>query len=462
MTFYRRAVGFDIRVDTRRRDEVLVGAEGHGAAPLARTRLREWMALDHFVENPLPAHVLSQLDARDLIYHSEDPAPHLTTGAPLKERTGNVALRGNVKVVPLIGEDLQPLPFMPRRGSLPTALTGLRFYSLEMETHAYSVTISGEIAALRALLPQLTGMSTWEALAEAHALLEWLDDCALLTSTPPPRHNEGDLTWLGHAAVLAHLGDASVLVDPMFAPTPEPRRGVAMPDWRTLPPLDAIAITHADHDHLHPSSLLLLPPQTPVFFPAAALQPYQVDAEALLALLGFTDVTRVQPWQTITLRDTQLTATPFTGENWGLALAQTTYVVAGPRGAIYLAADSRLDATALERIAAEHVIDFAFLGVTGSAEPLAASARYGYGHFYKAFLDRAQRNAWTIHTAGPEESARAAALLKAKRVFGYAAGGGTFTKLAFSDRGTHAQLATRLAGIAVDLPLGVSVRLNGL
>lgn len=472
--FYRRAVGFEIRIDTRRDDDVLVAAENRAFAALTRERLRNWMALDHFCEEPLPAHALELLESRDLVYYTDHAAPQTTTGAPLARRSGPVALRGNIKVTPLISDAtgvLRPLPFMPRRGSLTGAvLAGLQFHSLEMDTHAYAVTFTGDIAGLRALLPRLTGSETWASLSEHEALLTWLDDCALLTEIVPNKMSSardgtlGRVTWLGHASVLALLGTSAVLIDPIFAPTPEPRRGVAMPDWRTLPELSAIAITHGDHDHLHPSSLLFLSPETTVVIPdTPEPQSYQVDAEALLALLGFTTLVRMRPWATFALLEVTLTATPFCGEDWGLALAQTTYVVSGPNGTIYCAADSRADVAALERIAQTYSVDLAFLGVTGCAEPLGASARYGYGAFYREFVDAKRRNEWVEHTAGPDESARAAVTLKAKAAFGYAAGGGAFTKLSFSDRGTHAQLAAALAGTAVaarELSLGVPVGLG--
>ena len=276
----------------------------------------------------------------------------------------------------------------------------------------------------------------------------------------------GQVCWLGHAAVWAQLGAASVLFDPMFFPEPEPARSWRphTPDWRTIS-ADAIAITHGDHDHLNPGSLLLLNPRLPVFLPQSPPpKPYQVDMEAILTCLGFDQLVPLAPWQEHSFFDLRLTAAPFRGENWGLSLAQCTYLLSGPRGTLYLSADSRHDPQVTARLRQAPPIDLALLGVCGCAEPLIASAQYGCD-FYRSALDPAKRNQWTEHSADPLEAAELAQALGAHNAFGYAAGGGAFYQLGFSDNGEASVFAQALSGStvqAVDLPLGHPVALSAL
>jgi L-ascorbate metabolism protein UlaG (beta-lactamase superfamily) len=236
-----------------------------------------------------------------------------------------------------------------------------------------------------------------------------------------------------------------------------------LPDPRALPAPAAVAITHADHDHCHPGSLLRLPPAVPIIVPAVAqTQPFQVDLEALLALLGFTDVRALAPWQAATFADVTLTAAPFVGEDWGLPLQQATYVVSGPAGAAYLAADSLGVPETAQALRQKFALDVALLGVSGCAENARCVPQLGYGHFYAGEIPEARRNQWLEHTATPAAAAQTARLLGARQVFGYAAGGGPFIELAFSDRGSHDELTALLVApgdpTPVALPLGVPWR----
>ncbi len=470
MRHYRRAVGFSLQIDPRR-DDVLITPLHRPVMNLSKARLKEWMALNHFSPTTLPAHILTLLQDNDLVYYADHAARRTTTGAPLAKRRGAIALRGNVKVTPMLrrGDDLSPFDFMPRRHTLDNAsIVGAQFRSLEFERAAYTVTLAADAdfgQRLRALLPRLNGRQTWQALSADEDILDWLDCAALLTDDAPPAMPLGDVCWLGHAAVLACLGAANIVIDPIFFTTPEPRRPwqPITPDWRTLPALDAIAITHGDNDHLHASALVLLDPKTPIVIAKApAAHDYQVDIEAMLGLLGFGEIISLDTWEKYTLKDTEVQATPFDGEDWGLVLQKSTFVVRGPKGAVYLGADSRANQAALERIGAQNEIALAFLGVSGCAEPFGAHSQFGYGDFYRAALDKSRRNEWWEHCAGPDEAAQAARWLGAKAAFGYAAGGGPFIGLAHSDSGDHAAFAALLDKSikAVALPLGEAVSLR--
>ena len=80
---------------------------------------------------------------------------------------------------------------------------------------------------------------------------------------------------------------------------------------------------------------------------------------------------------------------------------------------------------------------------------------HGYGNFYAPFIPRARHNQWVQHCASAQDAARAAQVLGARHVFGYAAGGAPYIRVAYSDRGTHEELVQLLpAGRALHLKVG--------
>lgn len=475
--WFRRAVGFTIKARIGEPERCVIKRKRHGGereSTLDRALLRRWMAMDQFREWPAEPEVLRALEANDLVYYARSAGGRATSGAPLltgPEANARIALRDGVGLTLAIGDgdEIVPWVFMPRRGALADKrLHGVRLSSLERGAEAYSLDLYGtdaEVRALRELLPLLDGTRTWRELQTtpvAGAILEWLDDSGLLDDAPPaplemPRDS---LAWLGHACVLVQLGATRLLVDPLCIRRhlpPKPYQETPF-DWRRLPRPDALLITHADNDHLNPSTLLRLPRELPVFIAApVAPKPYQVDAAEVLRFLGFTRITELQPWQRVNVGDAAIVATPFEGEDWGLPLAKTTFALQGQR-TVYLGADSHNSARALAEIR-ERVgpVDFACLGVSGCEEPLVAPPGFGYGEFYALWLPRDRRNEWLVHTDGPSHAAEAARALGAKRAFGYAAGGGSFMDMAHSDSGSHAALAELLDGSgseAVALGLG--------
>jgi L-ascorbate metabolism protein UlaG (beta-lactamase superfamily) len=320
-------------------------------------------------------------------------------------------------------------------------------------------------------LPRLDGRHDWQELAAAQGvapLLELLDGFGLLERhmPPPPWAGAAQLTWLGHAAALYEADGRRILVDPLFHRASLPARPGAdqPPDWRALGPLDAVLITHGDNDHFNPSSLLRLPRQTPIYIPRAERRwAYQVDLEAVLALLGFANVVALDEWQRVQLGDVLIVAAPFVGEDWGLELPKRTYLLSGPSLTVYLSADSGFMPEVYRRLGAEFAIDLALLGVSGCAEAHVMPADFGYGGFYRPWIPPEKVNEWIELSSGPAKATQAAALLGARRAFGYAVGGTSYVTMAYSDRGTHAELAALLDGSAtrpLAMPLGVPVRLR--
>ena len=105
---------------------------------------------------------------------------------------------------------------------------------------------------------------------------------------------DGTVTWLGHAGVLVRLAGRSLMIDPMLSehfdvPLPlGPRRVAAAPDIAGLDRLDAVAISHIDHDHFDLPTLAALAKR----FPRARLILPRGTAERATGL-GFAAVEEV-------------------------------------------------------------------------------------------------------------------------------------------------------------------------
>jgi len=194
----------------------------------------------------------------------------------------------------------------------------------------------------------------------------------------------------------------------------------------------------------------------------------------LLATLGFSNIREVGEWERVTIGAVTVVAVPFRGEDWGMTLASRTYLVTTPELTIYLNADSVSDDESYDRLADEFQIDLAFLGVSGAQEAHAMPPGYGYGGFYLPWLPAAKHNEWIQLCNGPREAADAARRLRARFAFGYAAGGISGYKLAYTDRGSHRELAELLTPVAtvgdgdrdepqpLELPLGRAVTLGAV
>ena len=80
------------------------------------------------------------------------------------------------------------------------------------------------------------------------------------------------VTYVGHATLLLHFGNVSVLTDPNF----DDKLGYFLPrvtapgvKMAELPHIDAILLTHAHADHLSFRSLRALPAEIPIYAPPA-------------------------------------------------------------------------------------------------------------------------------------------------------------------------------------------------
>jgi L-ascorbate metabolism protein UlaG (beta-lactamase superfamily) len=484
---FRLAEGLELRVRPCAPERVHVTARRHGHTrtldldredAILLGRLGDWRSA---AEVDAPLDKLLRLSTDGLLFWSEGRPTRALTIRPLDGRGGPVALRRNVwtdLLIHLPDEGVVPVPFMPRRRALDGGrLAGVRLTTYEMDQPVQAVSLAccpRHAALIRDILPHLDGRHDLAELAaagdDARQIVTLFDHLGLLEphAAPPTWDKTPQVTWLGHAAVLVEAGGRRIAVDPLFAQASIPARpheDVA-PDWRDLGPLDAVLITHADNDHLSPQSLVRIARSTPVFVARPkTVMAYQVDAEAILALLGFERVTALADWERADLGGVTVTAAPFRGEDWGLELVSCTWLVAAREGTAFFGADSAFMPDVYDRIAAEHTVDLAFLGMSDTEEAHVMPPDFGYGNFYEPWIPEEKRNQWLRLCSSPDEAAQAAMRLRARRAFGYAAGGVSYMPMAYSDRGTHAQMAARLGarGAAtrpIALPLGRPVPLK--
>jgi len=130
-------------------------------------------------------------------------------------------------------------------------------------------------------------------------------------------HQKLAAVWIGHATTLLRVGDMTVLTDPVLSnrigvglgfATGGPRRLTAPAlNWRELPKIDLILISHAHFDHLDRPTLTKLDKHTPIIVAA--------HTSDLIRDLGFRNVAELGWGQSLQLRALTLTARKV--QHWG-------------------------------------------------------------------------------------------------------------------------------------------------
>lgn len=475
--WFRRAVPVELfaRPDDDWAELELINATGDRSVWARETGLflyglTKWTP---FQELEIEKRDLERAIEHDLIFFAEANPKIDLNGAPLaNDKTVKIARRRSIWPTPVTENAgrIETFPFMPRDTALRFAsFAGVRLGDHERGFEIAAATITGNTdtaRAIRTMIPALDGSKTAAELEAQHPwLLRLFDRLGILErAAPKPEWPSPSVTWLGHAAVLFRANGRSILVDPLFFAQSEPEeRWLSTPklDPRTLPKIDAVLITHGDNDHLNPNALLQIAPGVPVIIPRVAdpPPPFQVDIAGILKTLGFEQIVQLEPWQSFDLGALRITACPFAGEDWDLGLAKATYLIESPELSAYFAADAaRMDET--YQNLAEKQVDVAFLGVSGNAESYAMPDDFGYGNFYRSWIPREKHNRWIQHCAGPEDALHSIKIFKPRFAFGYAAGGASWIKTSYGDRGDHQQLKTLLAGQttqALDLEIGSPV-----
>jgi L-ascorbate metabolism protein UlaG (beta-lactamase superfamily) len=165
------------------------------------------------------------------------------------------------------------------------------------------------------------------------------------------------LTWLGHATVLVELDGVRIITDPLLRRRAGLLRRSAELDAAAPAGLDAVAISHAHHDHLDRPSLRRLDRAAALIVPRGAGR--------YVAQLGFAHVNEVVPGDSIHLGDVIVSATRAEHDGRRFPSREPArsvgYLFAGSLS-VYFAGDTDLFAE-MEEVSAE--IDVALLPISG-------------------------------------------------------------------------------------------------
>jgi L-ascorbate metabolism protein UlaG (beta-lactamase superfamily) len=147
-----------------------------------------------------------------------------------------------------------------------------------------------------------------------------------------------EVTFLGHATVLAEAGGTRVLTDPVLRHRIAHLRRIApLPTVPELETGDVVLISHAHHDHLHLPSLRRLSGSATLVVPRGWAK--------LVRRAGFHDVREVEQGDRVAIGDVEILATPAShmGRRWplGREAAALGYVIECPPR-VYFAGDTDL------------------------------------------------------------------------------------------------------------------------
>ena len=187
----------------------------------------------------------------------------------------------------------------------------------------------------------------WQLTSKRGPWNKWTDSQP--GAPPPVRVSDGRLrvTFINHATVLIQMDGLNILTDPIWSERASPvswagprRHRAAGLRFEDLPPIDLVLISHNHYDHLDVQTLKRLNARhRPRFIVGLGNQ-------ALLNSAGISGSVELDWWQDVEVGDgVKVTCVPskhFSGR--GLSDADATlwcgYVVEGPSGRVYFAADT--------------------------------------------------------------------------------------------------------------------------
>ncbi|MCP3102942.1 MBL fold metallo-hydrolase [Myxococcus sp. K15C18031901] len=182
-------------------------------------------------------------------------------------------------------------------------------------------------------------------------------------------------TWiehLGHTSFAVSRGNQRVLLDPVLVREDLSFRDATCPRWlrEDLAAVTAVFLSHGHDDHLHPPSLLGLPPSTPIYFLDEDPRTCSCDVSPrqLLLSLGFRELHAFVPGDVVTLEDgLRVHILPARGSAEGEE--QCAFLVESPDVLMLDAVDIADDALTREALA-EYVgrVDVAFVPTGASLQ----------------------------------------------------------------------------------------------
>ena len=162
----------------------------------------------------------------------------------------------------------------------------------------------------------------------------------------PLANDESGITFIGHSSFLLELGGVRALVDPVFARSLVVLRRQRLPglDWRSLPAIDVVLLTHAHMDHLNVSSLRRVIRRTRRLSGRTPEVVVPKGVEDLVSRLGFARVHTMEWWQQAKVAGLTVTMTP--AQHWGARMFKDThrgfggYVLRGAGVSVYHSGDT--------------------------------------------------------------------------------------------------------------------------
>lgn len=182
----------------------------------------------------------------------------------------------------------------------------------------------------------------WRLVRESHK--QPLRGQALRYTAPP--EGENGVTFIGHSSFLLELGGVRALVDPVFARSLVVLRRQRLPglDWRSLPAIDAVLLTHAHMDHLNVRSLRRVIRRTRRLTGRAPEVVVPRGVEDLVSRLGFARVHTMEWWGEAQVAGLSVTMTP--AQHWGARMFRDVhrgfggYVLCGGGSSVYHSGDT--------------------------------------------------------------------------------------------------------------------------
>jgi L-ascorbate metabolism protein UlaG (beta-lactamase superfamily) len=200
-----------------------------------------------------------------------------------------------------------------------------------------------------------------------------------------PSDSDLSITRIHHASLIVDFSGTRILVDPWFSPTPPlgPRETIGLaPD--KLPSVRGILITHDHSDHFDKDTLRSYPAKDVRVVARRGLgEP--------IRRMGYGDVVEVEDWEQTQIGNVIVTAVPADHQ-----VPESGFVLQADSVTAYVAGDTRFDRKQFAAIAG------AFPDISVAVLPVGGIRVIGFP------LDM-----------GPEDAARAAAMLRPRRVIPY-------------------------------------------
>lgn len=161
---------------------------------------------------------------------------------------------------------------------------------------------------------------------------------------PAPAANA--VTFIGHSSFLIELGGRTALVDPVFSKRLVVLRRQRHPglDWRSLPVIDLVLLTHAHMDHLNITSLRRIIRRTRRLRGFAPEVVVPAGVESLVSRLGFSRIHSLTWWESTRAGGLDITMTP--AQHWGARMFRDTHRGFGGYVLRPIAADGQPDLNA--------------------------------------------------------------------------------------------------------------------